>query len=89
LSDYGRHLGLAFQIADDLLDEVGEAARVGKVVGKDAKAGKQTYCRVVGVEQARELARRECERAVAALRGFEQEADDLRDLARFVAERDH
>ncbi len=88
VSDFGRQLGLAFQIADDVLDEVGQAERIGKNVGKDQHAGKQTYCRVVGVERARALAREHVARAVEALSPFAADADDLRALAQYVVERD-
>jgi geranylgeranyl pyrophosphate synthase len=84
---YGHHLGLAFQIADDLLDVTGTAAQMGKAVAKDADAGKQTYPGAVGIEASRQAAREECGRAVDALRVFGPAAADLGELARFVVDR--
>jgi len=85
---YGRHLGRAFQIADDLLDVTGDAQRMGKAAAKDADAGKLTYPAAVGVDASREAARKAVEQSIDALAGFGTEADDLRALARFVIERD-
>ena len=87
VSEYGLRLGLAFQMADDLLDATSRAEIMGKRVGKDSDSGKQTYLRVVGMERAEELARQEAELAVEALADFDQRADTLRSLARFVVER--
>jgi len=85
---YGRSLGLAFQAADDLLDVTGSTAHIGKVAGKDAAAGKQTYPRAVGVEETRRIMRAKSTDAVNTLAAFGPEADDLRALARYVIERD-
>ena len=87
LRDYGGHLGLAFQIADDILDAAGTTDVLGKTAGKDAAAGKLTYVKCYGLEAARQRARAEADRAVDALSVFGHEADWLRDLARFVVER--
>lgn len=87
LSEYGLNLGLAFQIADDLLDETGSSELVGKRVGKDSAAGKQTYPRAIGLEASRQLAQESVERAVAAIRPFGSRADRLVDLAKYVVER--
>ncbi len=89
LRSYGTRLGLAFQIADDVLDAEGTTEELGKTAGKDARAGKLTYVKLFGVEAARGRARHEAERAIDALSGFGHEADWLRDLARFVVERTH
>jgi len=89
VSEYGLHAGLAFQMADDLLDETSSSGMMGKETAKDTGAGKQTYVRAVGLERARELARGEAEAAVAALAEFGEAADNLRALARFVVARDH
>jgi geranylgeranyl pyrophosphate synthase len=88
-ADYGRDLGLAFQIADDLLDVTGSTAEMGKAVAKDAAAGKQTYPAAVGVAESRRTAGELAERAVAALAFFGPAADDLRQLVAFVLERRH
>jgi len=89
VSDYGLHVGLAFQMADDLLDVTSRAEVMGKQVAKDTDSGKQTYLRVVGMERAAEMARREVELALGSLADFDQRADTLRCLARFVVERNH
>jgi geranylgeranyl diphosphate synthase type II len=87
LRAYGTHLGLAFQIADDVLDAAGSTEVLGKTAGKDAAAGKLTYVKCFGLEAARRRARDEADRAVAALGMFGHEADGLRDVARFTVER--
>lgn len=86
---YGREVGLAFQIADDLLDVAGASHEMGKEVAKDAASGKQTYPAVVGVNESRRLAVAAAERAVSALDRFGPDADDLRKLASFVVNRRH
>jgi geranylgeranyl pyrophosphate synthase len=87
VSDYGLHVGLAFQMADDLLDVTGRTETVGKNVSKDADKGKQTYVRVVGMERAQEMVRSELRQGLDSLAGFDSKADTLRLLARFVVER--
>ncbi len=84
---YGMELGLAFQIADDLLDVTGEAASMGKAVAKDAAAGKQTYPEAVGIEASRAAAREASDRATAALKVLGPAAEDRREHARFVVGR--
>ncbi len=85
---YGRHLGLAFQIADDLLDDHGSESLVGKRLGKDGAASKQTYPAAFGVEESGVQARREVEAALQVLDAFGSRADRLRDLVRYVIQRD-
>jgi geranylgeranyl pyrophosphate synthase len=87
LDAYGRSLGLAFQEADDLLDATGDAASAGKPVGKDAGAGKQTYVRIVGIDEARRMAVAAADEAVASLAPFGPRASRLAALARYVVER--
>lgn len=89
LRGYARDIGLAFQIADDLLDHEGDEAAAGKALRKDAAAGKQTFVSLLGPDRAREQARMLVEQAVAHLASHGQEADLLRDIARYIVERDH
>ncbi|MEN3931689.1 polyprenyl synthetase family protein [Microvirga sp. W0021] len=84
---YGDALGVAFQIADDLLDLDGTAAELGKATGKDVARGKITLVERIGVEAARNECKRLLEQALDALDGFGSKADMLRDAARFVIER--
>ncbi len=86
---YGQMVGRAFQIADDLLDVTAGPTALGKDVGKDAMAGKQTFPRCVGVEGSRAAARNAVETAIAALGVFGPEADDLRELAEYVVDRNY
>jgi farnesyl diphosphate synthase len=87
LKAYAHDLGLAFQITDDLLDTLGSEEDLGKKVKKDASAGKATFVSILGVERARAQALMLAEQAVAHLDLFEEKADLLRDVARFVVER--
>ncbi|MDF1737026.1 MAG: polyprenyl synthetase family protein [Minwuia sp.] len=87
LATYGLEIGLAFQIADDLLDIEGDAAQMGKAVAKDADAGKATFISLLGVEGARNRATELVDSAVARLDLFGQNAFLLKDIARFMIER--
>lgn len=89
LDDYGRALGLAFQIADDLLDVEGVALVVGKTVGADAAAGKATFASVLGVAQARGRARALYDNALASLRFLGDNGRLLATIAHYAVERDH
>src|SRR3546814_7796329 len=75
LRGYARDIGLAFQIADDLIDYEGDALVAGKAVGKDAPAGKQTFVSLLGAERAREQARMLVEQAISHLSNHGREAD--------------
>jgi farnesyl diphosphate synthase len=88
LRGYARDIGLAFQIADDLLDVEGDPALAGKALGKDAAAGKETFVSLLGVERAREQAHLLVEQAKAHLHGHGEEADLLRAIADYIVERD-
>ena len=85
LAAYAKNLGLAFQIIDDLLDVEGDPAETGKPRLADAR--KTTFVSFSGVDGARQLARELCETATSALGPFGDRAGRLRDLARFVAQR--
>ena len=87
LADYGRDLGLAFQIADDILDVAGDAGTVGKKLGKDAAAGKATFVSLLGLAEAKRQAQAFAQQACERLAIFGETADVLRQLARFVVER--
>ncbi len=88
LRGYAHDLGLAFQIADDLLDAEGDEAVAGKKLRKDDGAGKETFLSLLGADRAREQAHMLVDQAIAHLHAYGQEADLLRDIARFVLERD-
>jgi farnesyl diphosphate synthase len=87
LAAYGRELGAAFQIADDLLDATATAEEAGKRTGKDAEAGKATLVGLLGVERARIQAERLVAQARTHLDSFGDRADLLRDLAGYTVER--
>ncbi len=88
LRAYARDIGLAFQIADDLLDVEGDEDAAGKALRKDEAQGKATFVTLMGTEPSREQARMLVEQAVRHLSGYGSEADILRSLARFIVERD-
>ena len=88
LRAYSRDIGLAFQIADDLLDVTGDEDKAGKALRKDEVQGKQTFVTLMGVDKAREQARALVDQAIAHLGSHGSEADTLRALARFIVERD-
>ena len=87
LRGYARDMGLAFQIADDLLDVEGDEATAGKRLRKDGNAGKETFLSLLGVARAREQARMLVDQAVQHLQSFGAEADLLREIARFTLDR--
>ena len=89
LTRYGESLGLAFQIADDILNVEGEAALMGKKTGSDLSKGKATYPSVLGVEESKKKGRELVEISVDALKRFGPEADPLRKIARFVIAREY
>lgn len=88
LRAYARDIGLAFQIADDILDVEGDEATAGKALHKDAEAGKATFLSLLGLDRAKEQANFLVEQAVGHLSGHGAEADILRDLARYIVARD-
>jgi len=88
LRAYARDIGLAFQIADDLLDATGDESKTGKALRKDASQGKATFVSLMGAKKARDQAQALAEQAVGHLAGHGEEAQILRALARFIVERD-
>jgi len=89
LAAFARAFGLAFQIADDLLDATGDETTTGKRVGKDAEAGKATFVSLLGADEARRRATGLIDEAKAALAPYGHAADALREAADFVIARDH
>ncbi len=88
LERYAKALGLAFQIADDVLDVEGDEARTGKRLNKDAEAGKATFVSLLGLDGAKARARDLVAEAIDALSFYSAQADYLKDAARFVISRD-
>jgi len=88
LDRYGKAVGLAFQIVDDLLDVQGDESKLGKRVGKDSELGKWTYPRFLGVDGSRRRARQLADEAVAELDPLGPRGERLRDLALALLERD-
>jgi geranylgeranyl diphosphate synthase type II len=87
LSCYGEHIGLAFQIVDDVLDVEQPSEALGKTAGKDAQQRKITFPSVYGLERSREMAEQERVAARLALRSFDERAERLRDLADYIVRR--
>ena len=86
---YARHLGLAFQIADDLLDYQADAKQLGKPAGRDSEQGKASFVELLGLEEARHQADGLIAEGCASLDMFGEAADGLRGLAQFVINRNH
>jgi geranylgeranyl pyrophosphate synthase len=89
LINYAKCIGLAFQVKDDLLDIEANSETLGKTQGKDAAANKPTYPALLGLEGARDKANTLLEQALEALENFGDSADPLRDLAKYIVQRDH
>jgi geranylgeranyl diphosphate synthase type II len=87
LRTYGYHLGLAFQITDDLLDVEGQQDVMGKSPGSDVARNKKTYPALLGLERTREAARDQVEKALLSLAAFDDRADPLRAVAEYLLER--
>lgn len=84
LKTYGHHVGLAFQITDDLLDVEGDAALMGKTPGSDVAKNKMTYPALLGIAQSKDASREHVERALEALAGLDAKAEPLRAIARYL-----
>jgi geranylgeranyl diphosphate synthase type II len=87
LTEYSEKAGLAFQVADDVLDATATSEELGKTAGKDAAVRKATYAALYGIEDARRRAQQLCAEAIVALRGIERDGRVLEALARFIVER--
>ena len=87
LCEYGLKIGLGFQIADDILDVCGSSEQLGKTAGKDARAAKCTYPKVLGMKKSKQLAKELADEAVAVLEPFGEKAGNLRKLATALLER--
>ncbi len=88
LTDFGYHVGLAFQVIDDILDVTQTSEQLGKTAGKDTKAQKATYPSIVGLDKSRKIAGQLTNKAFAALRIFKGKAEALEGLAEFLLKRD-
>jgi len=88
VTGYGKHLGLAFQIVDDLLDVTSTPEQLGKATGKDAGKGKNTYPSLLGIEGSRREADHQLAAALKSVDQFGSKGEFLRSLARFVVQRD-
>lgn len=88
LTNFGYHVGLAFQVIDDILDVTQTSEKLGKTAGKDTRAKKATYPSIVGLEKSRQIAESLTQRAFAALKPFRGRARALEALATFLLQRD-
>lgn len=89
LTDFGYHVGLAFQVIDDILDVTQSSEKLGKTAGKDTKAQKATYPSIVGLEKSRKIAAELTDKAFAALKPFKGRAVALAALAEYLLKREH
>jgi len=87
LTHYGELVGLAFQIADDILDITGKQEEIGKDVGSDLKKGKKTFPSFYGLEESRRRAVEVADKAILSLKDFDRKADPLRELAKYIVNR--
>lgn len=88
LREYGECIGLVFQIVDDILDVVGDEAKMGKTLGKDSSADKQTFALLYGVEESRRIAQAKTQQAIEALSIFGGKEDELAELAAYLLHRE-
>lgn len=87
LSEYGEKIGLAFQIVDDILDVIGTKEELGKPTGADYIKGKNTYPSVFGMEESRRQAENMIKESLKAIKGFNECADPLREIAKYILNR--
>jgi geranylgeranyl diphosphate synthase type II len=88
LTDFGYHVGLAFQVIDDILDVTQSSEKLGKTAGKDVAAQKATYPSIIGLEKSKASAQQLTERAFAALKAFRGKAVALEAIADYLLKRD-
>ncbi len=88
ITSFGQHMGLAFQIVDDVLDVTSTPEQLGKATSKDAERGKNTYPSLLGLEESRREASKQLAAALESIQSIGPAADGLRALARFVVERE-
>lgn len=88
LTDFGYHVGLAFQVIDDILDVTQTSEKLGKTAGKDTEAQKATYPSIVGLKRSRKIAAELTDRAFAALKPFKGRARELEAIAQYLLDRD-
>jgi farnesyl diphosphate synthase len=87
LEQYSQHMGLAFQVVDDILDATADTQTLGKTAGKDALQEKSTYVSLLGLEEAKALVNSLHTQTLQLLAGFDNKADPLRGIAKFICER--
>ena len=87
LKDYGRYIGLAFQIQDDILDEIGNTEKLGKTVGKDKQSNKLTFPSIYGIEESKKIAKDYLNKALKSIEDFENK-EILEQIAKFIVERE-
>jgi len=87
INRYGQQVGLAFQIADDVLNVEGDSALMGKGIGSDTARGKMTYPSVFGIAESKRTQEELVDSAVESLKGFDERADPLRGIARYIIKR--
>ena len=87
LKQYAHHIGLAFQIADDILNVEGDPKQMGKAAGTDTMAGKNTYPALLGLKKSKQMAEKQVNNALRVIDKFDNKSDPLRELAKYVIER--
>ena len=89
LETFGKAIGLAFQIQDDILDEIGDTDKLGKPQGSDREKNKSTFISLCGLEASKQRATDLLQQALDALEIFDEKADPLRQLAQYIVQRDY
>ena len=87
ITSYGQKIGLAFQISDDILDIEGDPMTIGKTIGADEQKGKMTFPSVLGLSKSKEIQSEQVQAAIHALDAFDERAEPLRQIARYIIER--